>query len=218
MASPDPEELHELVTKQKLSIRTSLYNKFFLLRLEIFINGQPAQVEADRKGWLTLYCRNPKVGVTFESLLAFVNNVLQQYGLHGVSNYWCEEVPLFELKISSHDDLTKLFDLEKKIQEDIASKIKGHMAQTKAESLTTTLDISVHQSIHLLTLSAAHCPVQVTQENISIRLGQFRRSEVADFRNLFTQSDQNSGKISIHVILEIFSFGVPFELINLSIL
>lgn len=194
MASRSDSE--ELVTKLKFSIRTSLHNKFFLLRLEIFINGQPVQVEADRKGWLTLYCRNPKVGVTFESLLAFVNNILQQHGLHGVSNYWCEEVPLFELKISSHDDLKRLFDLKKKIQEDIASEIKGHMAQSKAESLTS-LDVSVHQSIYLLTSSDAHCPVQVTQENISICLGQFSRSEVADFRNLFRQSDPNRGKTSI---------------------
>lgn len=183
----DPEEL---VTKFKSPIRTSLYSKFFLLRLEVVISGQPAQVRGDKNGWPKLYCRNPIVGVTFESLLAYVNDVLLQHGLHGVSNYWCEDVPLFELKISSHDDLKVLFDFEKEIQEDIASKIKNHI--TKVESLT--LDVSVQQSIHLLTTIDTHCPVQVTQENLSTCFNQFNRSEVGDFRNLFRQSNPGSGK------------------------
>lgn len=176
MASPsDP---NELVTKLKSSIRTSLYNIFFLLRLEVVINGQPAQVEADRKGWLTLNCRHPKVGVTFDSLLTDVNEILQQHGLHGVSNYWCDEVPLFELKISSHDDLKKLFRLEEKIQEDIASKIKDGMLQTEAEPLT----VLVQQSIYLLNSAGHHC--RVTKENSLMCLDLFSSSKVVDFRNL----------------------------------
>ena len=56
--------------------------------------------------------------MTFDSLATDVNVVLKQYGLHGVSNYWCEEVPLFELKVSSHshDDIKKLFEFEGKIK------------------------------------------------------------------------------------------------------
>lgn len=173
------------MAKLKLPIRTSLYNKFFLLRLEVVINEQRAQVEADhdRKGLLTLYCRNPKVGVTFESLLADVNEILQQYGLHGVSNYWCEEVPLFEVKISSHDDLKRLLDLEKQIQEDIASKVKDRLLQVRPESLDA--DVSVQQSIYLLTSSANQCPVQVSKENILMCLDLFSSSKVAEFRHLF---------------------------------
>lgn len=179
MASPsDP---NELVTKLKSSIRrsTSLYNKFFLLRLEVAINGQPAHVGADRKGWLTLNCRHPKVGVTFESLLTDVNEILQQHDLHGVSNYWCDEVPLFELKISSHDDLKKLFHLEEKIQEDIASKIKARVFKPKAELLT----VSVQQSIYWLNSAGHHC--RVTKENSSICLDLFSSSKVVKFRNQF---------------------------------
>ena len=166
MASPsDPEEP---VTKLKpIRIRTSLYNKFFLLRLKVVINEQPAQLEADRNGWLTLNCRQPKVGVTFESLLTDVNEILQQHGLHGVSSYWCDEVPLFELKISSHDDLKKLFRLEEKIQEDIASKIEARMVKQK-------LTVSVKQSIYWLNSAGHYC--RVTKENSSLCLDLFSSS------------------------------------------
>ena len=57
----------------KLSIHTSYFNNFFILRMEVVINGQPAVVESDGKGWLTLNSRYPKVGVTFDSLVTDIN-------------------------------------------------------------------------------------------------------------------------------------------------
>lgn len=116
----------------KLRPHTTLYSSFFLLRMPVTINDQPAQVGTDDKGWLTLNCRYPKAEVTFDSLITDVNEVLQSHGLECISNYWCEEVPLFELKISSQGELKKLVDLEEKIQEELATKIGKRMdAQLK---------------------------------------------------------------------------------------
>lgn len=196
MASPsDPEEP---VTKLKLAIRirTSLYNKFFLLRLKLVINEQPAQLEADRNGCLTLNCGHPKVSVTYDFLLTYVNEILQQHGLHGVNSYWCDKVPMFELKISSYNDLKKLFRLEEKIQEDIASKIKAHMVKPK-------LTVSVKQSIYWLNSAGYQC--RVTKENSPICLDLFSSSGCANTLQPTRQSSPDNGKYLYKLVIPVCS-------------
>lgn len=112
----------------KLQPHTTLYKNIFLLRVPVTINGQPVEIGCDEKGWLTLNCRYPEAEVTFDSLITDVNEVLQSRGMECISNYWCEEVPLFELKIYSQSELNKLLDLEKEIQEELASKIAKRIA------------------------------------------------------------------------------------------
>ena len=118
----------------KLRSYTAYYNNSFLLRTEIVVNGQKTQVDINEKGWLTLNCRHPKAAVTFDSLIRQVDATLQQHFIHGVSQYWCEEMPLFQLKVTGPDDLRKLFSLEEQIQEDIALKFN--------DSITTLLQSS----------------------------------------------------------------------------
>ena len=93
----------------------------------IAVNGQSAQVGVSEDGWLTLNCRQPQVGMTFDSLIWHVDGILHSHGVHGVSQYWCEENPLFQLKMSRPDDLRKLFRLEKEIQKELALVINREM-------------------------------------------------------------------------------------------
>ena len=169
-----------LKAKLKQPIFTTFYNKFFLLRLEVVINGQHACVEANRTGWLSLNCRNSKVGMTFDALVTDVNAVLQQHGLHGVSNYWCEEVPLFELKISSYDDLNKLFDLEGEIKEELALRMSAQMSKFQDDE-SPILKVVVQPKIYLLTSALDQNPIRVERENM---LDLFTESEVFNFGSL----------------------------------
>ena len=114
----------QVLLKLKHPIRTTYYKNFFLLRTEVVVNDHHAQVGVDEKGWLTFNCRNPSVGVTFDSLVTDVSEVLQQHGLLAVSTYWCEEVPLFELKVTSRNELQTLLNLEGKIREELALEDK----------------------------------------------------------------------------------------------
>ena len=118
----------------KLRSYTAYYNNAFLLRTEIAVNGQRTQVDINEKGWLTLNCRHPKAAITFDSLIRQVDATLQEHLIHGVSQYWCEDMPLFQLKVTGPDDLRKLFSLEEQIQEDIALKFN--------DSITTRLQLS----------------------------------------------------------------------------
>ena len=138
----------------KPQLHTTYYNSSFLLRTEISVNDQRTQVDINDKGWLTLNCRHPKAAVTFDSLIRQVDSTLQQHLIHGVSQYWCEEMPLFQLKVTGPDDLRKLFSLEEQIQEDLALKfndsIKMHIKSSNSRVSCPRLGVQVHMEVYFL--------------------------------------------------------------------
>ena len=71
-----------------------------------------ARVDINEKGWLTLNQRqlSPLTPSSDKWMLPF-NSIIF---IHGVSQYWCEEMPLFQLKVTGPDDLRKLFSLKDK--------------------------------------------------------------------------------------------------------
>ena len=138
----------------KLRPHTTYYKNFFLFRVPIIISGQPAQVGIDDRGWLALNSRYPGVGVTFDSLIHDVREVLQEHGAGDVSNFWCEEAPLFELKITTPNELKKLLTCEK-IKSKLASRIATRMmAQLQppdhCASPPPSLHVQVQPQVHLL--------------------------------------------------------------------
>lgn len=181
------------------------HKNFFLLRTDIVINGQRAQVDVDEKGWLTLNCRNPKVGVTFDSLVTDVNEVLQQHGLHSISNYWCEDAPLFELKGTSRNELEKLLSLEGEIQKELALKINMRMKTLLQQSSATTssspsLHVLVQPQLYLLIPDYTHMDgklIQITETNITECMTLFGESLLFDFGAVFRASRNNSGRKNI---------------------
>ena len=189
----------QLQQKAPHLIHTAYYENFFLLRTEIVVNDQQAQVEINEEGWLTLNCRNPKVGVTFDSLVTDVNEVLQQHGLHGVSNYWCEEVPLFELKGTSPEELEKLLGLEGEIQGQLALKIYKRMkdVHSTATDSSPDLHILVYPQLYLLIPDYAHMdgrPIHINKGNFSECMALFGESRLFDFGAVFRASRTNQSK------------------------
>ena len=183
----------ELSLKAPHLIHTSYYKNFFLLRTEIVINGQQAQVGTDEKGWLTLNSRDPKVGVTFDSLVTDMNETLQCHGLHGVSNYWCEEVPLFELKGTSPDELEKLLSLQGEICEQLALKMNTNMSALVKASRSVTaappsLSVLVQPQLYLILPDYPHMdgkPIHITKANFVECMDLFGEGRLFNFGAVF---------------------------------
>ena len=189
----------QLLLKLKHPIRTTYYKNFFLLRTVVVVNGQHAQVGVDEKGWLTLNCRNPSIGVTFDSLVTDVSEVLQQHGLPAVSNYWCEEVPLFELKGTSRDELQKLLNLEGEIREELALKINSRMRAELEPSDPSAapppdLHVLVEPQLYLIIPDHTHMdgkPIRIENKNFAECMALFGESGVFDFGGVFRASRDN---------------------------
>ena len=113
---------------------TTYYQNFFLLRVPLMISGQLTHITSD-DGHLTIGCRYPPLSITFDSLIIEVDTVMKKYGLEGVSNYWCEDVPLFELKFSSQDCLKRLLHSEEKVQNELASRIAAVLASSRSHQI-----------------------------------------------------------------------------------
>ena len=188
----------QLKLKLRHPIRTTYYKNFFLLRTVVLVNGQHAQVGVNENGWLTLNCRNPSVGVTFDSLVTDVSEVLQQHGLPAVSNYWCEEVPLFELKGTSQNELQKLLNLEGKIREELALKINSRMRAQLEPSASAgpppDLHVLVEPQLYLIIPDHTHMdgkPIRMENKNFAECMALFGESGLFDFGAVFRASRAN---------------------------
>ena len=186
--------------KSKHRRHTTLYNNFFLLRTKVVINGQQAVVQSDREGRLTLNCRYPEVGVTFDSLVTDVNEILESHGMEAVTEPWCEEVPLFKIKVFSNDDLMKLISLERKIKRHLISRIDARMTvelQSWAPDNCApppSLHVQVEPQVFLLIPNYPTNDgkiIQVTKNNVPSCMALFLESEVFNFGALFLASRIN---------------------------
>ena len=169
------------------SPHTTYYQSFFILRVPLVINDQPAQISSD-DGHLTISCWYSSVTITFDTLTTEVNAVVKKYGLEGVSNYWCEDVPLFELKLSSHENLKRFlpFHSEGKVQSELASRIATML--TQQWKLPNLGAVSVHTEVYMLTPHPErnHASIiQVTSQNLAKCIATWRESKVFDFGTLF---------------------------------
>ena len=162
------------------------YNlSFFLLRSPLMMNGQPAQITSD-DGYLTLSCRYPPVSITFDSLITKVDAVVKKYGLEGVSNYWCEEAPLFQLKLSSQHGLRKFLRFQNQVQDELASRITTTLAQRHQSA--DPIVVLAHTEVYMLTPRPERKDAEVvlvTCENLDTCAAIWREREVFDFGALF---------------------------------
>ena len=187
----------------KLSLHTSYFSNFFILRTEVVVNGQHAVVGTDERGWLTLNSRYPQVGVTFDSLVTDVNEILQSHGMEGASNYWCEEVPLFEIKVSSQEDLKRLLKLEENIKGELSSKIAARMAahlqSPDASAPPPGLHVLVQPHVYLLIPDSHNMDgrvIKVTKDNIATCIALCAGSSVFDFGALFRAFRANPNRLN----------------------
>ena len=111
---------------------------------------------------------------------------MQKYGLEGVSNYWCEDVPLFELKVPSHEDLKRLLRSEERVQKELESRITAMLArqQRSPEPVAVYADAEVYMLTPLPEGKDASI-TRVTSENLAKCTTEWRESEVFNFGALF---------------------------------
>ena len=151
-------------------------------------SGQPTQITSD-DGHLTINCHYPSVSISFDSLITEVDTVMKKYGLEGVSNYWCEDVPLFELKLSSEDCLKRLLHSEEKVQNELASRIAAVLlAQQQQQKSANPVAVCAVTEVYMLTprpeTKDAHI-IRVSPQNLAACISLWRESEMFNFGALF---------------------------------
>ena len=182
MAVSDPSDPSQL----RSSPHTAYHLNIFLLRIPLTINDQPAQISSEG-GHLTIGSRYPPVSITFDSLTTEVETIVQNYGLKGVSNYWCEDVPLFELKVPSHDNLKRLLRSEERVQKELESRITAMLARQQQQS-PEPVAVYADSEVYMLTPlpeSKDASITRVTSENLAKCTTEWRESEVFNFEALF---------------------------------
>lgn len=161
------------------------FRGFFLLRVLVIIDGQPAQIE---QGWLTFRSSTTKVAVTFYDLCAKVSAAMQKYSIQ-ITNYFCDDAPLFQLNVSSASHLQKLLDSMSKLQEELTTQI----------SLLFKKKTQVHllPQVYLILPSASNSNgkiIHVTADNAVQSMALWEGSAAFTFQDIFQQWNDYSSK------------------------
>ena len=174
-------------TQLRSSPYTTFYQSFYLLRVPLSIGGQPAQITISNKGHLTIGCRYPAVSITFDSLTTEVDTIVKKYGVAGVSNYWCEDVALFEFKPSSQNNLKRFLHSAEKVQNELASRVAAMLAEKQRSS--EPLTVYAHTEVYMLTprpeTKDAHVIRVSSEKDLATVTTIWKESEVFNFEVLF---------------------------------
>ena len=184
------------------------FRGFFLLRTSVIINGQPAQIGPNEQGWLTLRCPTTNAAVTFDDLYTEVSTAMQKYNGVDITNYWCNNTPLFQLNVSSTDSLQKLLKSRNKLQKDLTEKISQLFRKSQ---------VQLQPQVFLVLPSASGgngMIVHVTADNAAQSMSQWKGSAAFTFQDVFHQWDDHFMKNE--PTLGEFSF--PFNTYSLYVL
>ena len=184
-------------SKLKFSLDTTYRQSFFLLRVHLEIAGQSAQISSD-DGHLTIGCRDSPVSITFDSLTTDVDTIVKKYGLEGVSNYWCKDVPMFELKLSSQDGLKRFLRSKDKVQNDLASRVAAMLAQQQKSPEPVYASTEVYMLTPHPESKDAHI-VSVSSDNLVHCITIWRESVVFDIEALFQAFQKRIQNQSKHI-------------------
>ena len=176
MSSEKPLSRSQIPPSQlRLTPHTTYYSSFFLLRISVIANGQPAQFDYSSGGELTLSCRYPSLSLPIHSIRAYLEEVVKIHGISHVGAICCEQVPLFPVYFSSEYNLRKFL-------------LHIDIAQQKLGSLFPNLSTSVKLELVLVIPDAVVKDarlMEVTLENHTACMALFKESEMFDYWSLF---------------------------------
>ena len=91
-------------------LHTCYYNKFFLLKMPVEVNGRRAQVKLNSKGSPVLsYCpgRGRDVDLSLSQISQNVAKVLMKHDVYHVDTFYYHDVPMFSVSFASKAKLRK---------------------------------------------------------------------------------------------------------------
>ena len=185
-------------SKLHFPTHTTYYSSFFLLRLPLTINGQPAEVGCSADNELTLNCRyvSPSVavgGFTFTSISSQLEELMKKYGVFEVPHIYCEEVPLFEITFCSEYGLRRFLECNERVESELESLISTNLimsgqprqgVENPHPSVTTTVQAELFLINPDVVKKDARV-IPVTLENYASCIAVWKESEVFDFGSLF---------------------------------
>ncbi len=175
----------------RFSPSSTYHSSFFLVRTGLSISEQPAEIERS-SGELTLCCRSPRLSIPFPSIYSEVEDTLKKHGVGRVSNFFCEDAPLFQVRFDSEYNLTKFLRLRSKVQNELTSLFSATISELQAKTSpdfpSQPVPVAVHIEIFLISpeqLTRDARVVNVTLGNCSTCMTLWKESELFDFGSLF---------------------------------
>ena len=110
-------------------LHTCYYNKFFLLKMPVEVNGRRAQVKLNSKGSPVLsYCpgRGRDVDLSLSLISQRVATVLMKHDVYHVDTFYYHDVPMFSVSFASEAKLRNFVSTERESVQQELQKALGY--------------------------------------------------------------------------------------------
>ena len=150
-------------------LHTCYYNKFFLLKMPVEVNGRRAKVKLNSKGSPVLsYCPGTgrDVDLSLSLISRSVTEVLIKHGVYHVDTFYYHDVPMFSVSFASEAKLRNFVSTERdsvrhELQELLGSLFgrrysyiqKPRFVRQQTNTAALWADVEVQNDLFLVTLS-----------------------------------------------------------------
>ena len=168
-------DLKEVPTSAERLLRynTTHYERFFMLRVTVKVNGEQAKLSGtDSKSPFLSAPNQPFLKLSSEKMLIAANEAGRKYDIANMARLRCGHSSVIEVDFADTEDIEKFLQSlsENHFQECLESQLQK---QTKAKISSVSLDVSLHlvvpspdceAFVTKVTLDNLHCCLQTLEE------------------------------------------------------
>ena len=181
-------ETNEFPTLGDLPVccHTTRYERFFLLSLDLRVNGEKAKFSGINSS--RLHLRTPQkqsTKIPCESLLTWAEAVGKEYGIVRVARLCCGELPMLEVDFPSKNAIAKLLKSlsDSKFQMRLETPLRKRMKSDASSSVTLYVRLFLAIPMGEGDVSLR----EVTLSNLESCVKTLKEGNKIDYRNIMTE-------------------------------
>ena len=186
------------IADRPLCFHTTYYERFFMLYVDVIVNGEQAILSGVDSRSLTLSAsRQPSWKLSGESFLSYVSEAGRKHGIDHVAKLRCGQVPIMEVEFASRKGIVEFLNSlrEDKFQDSLKTQLQK---KTKPRISSVSLGVSLHLVVPLPDCDAS--VTEVTLDNLQTCLQTLKEGNKFDYTKVMTKSqDASSKKCKIYI-------------------
>ena len=174
------------IADRPLRFHTTYYERFFMLCVDVKVNGEQAKLSGDDSTSLILSAScQPSWHISSESFLRCVSEAGKEYGIDHVAKLRCGLSPMIEVEFAGTKNTAEFLKSlrESKFQNSLITLLQK---QTKAKISSVSLDVSLHLVVPLPDCDAS--VVEVTLDNLKSCLQTLKEGNQFDYTKVMTKN------------------------------
>ena len=175
-----------------LYCHTIRYERFFLLSLDLSVNGEKAELSGINSNRLYLRApQQPSWQIPCEILLTWAEAAGKEYGISRVARLCCGQLPMMEVDFPSKNAIATFLKLLKQCEDNFQMRLKKKMRKWMSDNSSSESISPVNLCVHLYLSSPLReggaSLREVTLANLETCVKMLKAGNELDYRNIMPE-------------------------------